>query len=503
MTFIKKRKYVRKNIKLNGGAGNSNRYPNADIFIPETLNNLDLKAKEKLLNEKYIPILDNARNFKKEIEENFNREQQILENKRLSDDKLKSFNDIERAKLSRNVWSDRMRNLGAMIWYLTYVLRLLVTSIYTVLLNIWNYVILPIIYGIFRILDKIFKIFLKFLEYFGFTFKEFVIYITSAFVYILNSIAGFFKNFKSTLFERGPFAHLFVTCLFIALIFGIVGAMSLASDDYNNIASNESQKTNGDSDLSGASSNPDSNTGDQRGEEAQKYLENEEWSTINFSDFMNDPIKTLSKFFSNLPFTIINSIFPPHIRNNVNSNIRMLYNLVSAPMGAPKIEDSKKITRGEIEGRPDNIYNVEIKHFNNINKLEYIKAIPSGNVCSIGKPKDIKWEFPENYYKSEKYDYSKLPNSIINRGECSSSNVTYNNKKTLIIPWELDSTGAYNIKCDDIKYYNGGSNLIGEVNKNINANILLDEVIQTEHKCIIRANDPISFINKCQTIKVT
>ena len=64
MTLIKKRKYVRKNIKLNGGAGNSNRYPNADIFIPETLNNLDLKAKEKLLNEKYIPILDNARNFK-------------------------------------------------------------------------------------------------------------------------------------------------------------------------------------------------------------------------------------------------------------------------------------------------------------------------------------------------------------------------------------------------------------------------------------------------------
>ena len=65
MTFIKKRKYVRKNIKLNGGAGNSNRYQNEDIFIPESLDNLDLEAKKKLLNEKYIPKLDNARKFKK------------------------------------------------------------------------------------------------------------------------------------------------------------------------------------------------------------------------------------------------------------------------------------------------------------------------------------------------------------------------------------------------------------------------------------------------------
>ena len=396
-----------------------------------------------------------------------------------------------------------MRNLGAMIWYLTYVLRLLVTSIYTVLLNLLNYVILPIISGILRILSKILDIFLKFLEYFGFTFREFVVYISSAIVYILNSITGFFKNFKSTLFERGPFAHLFVTCLFIALIFGIVGAMSLASDDYNNKRSDSPDIMIGNnlipninsSGSGGGSNDPLANT-------PPTYIEDEEWPTIIFEKFMIDPIATLSEFFSKLPSTIINSIFPPHIRNNVNSNIRMLYNFVAQSAGEQPMQDLKKINRDEFDagdGRPDNIYNVQIKHFNNINKLEYIKDIDDTNkVCSIGKPKDIKWEFTENHYKSEKYDYSKLPNSLINRSKCSSSDITYNNKKTLIIPWILDtSTGAYNIKCNDIKYYNGDNNPIE------NANILSDEVIDKEHKCIIRANGPISFSNECQTIKVT
>jgi hypothetical protein len=113
MAIIKKRKYVKKN---GGVFGKSKSYLNFDNYIPKNLEDLDLKSKNILLQQKYKTELENAEKQNKKILDEYNIKQQQLEDKRLSDNKIKSLESIESQKLDQTKWQYTVNFISAAVW---------------------------------------------------------------------------------------------------------------------------------------------------------------------------------------------------------------------------------------------------------------------------------------------------------------------------------------------------------------------------------------------------
>lgn len=451
MAIIKKRKYVKKN---GGVFGKSKSYLNLNNFIPQDLEYLNLKSKN-ILKDKYKTELENAEKENKRILDEYNIKQQQLEDERLSDKKIESLESIESQKLNQKSSHYWFTFLSAAFWKFATFIEYIISIAGSIIKGVLKLVLLPVVYFIVAFVNKLIEIFFKLVDYFGSTFKESVMYFSSAIVYILNSIGSFFKNFKSTILERGPFAHVMVTCLILAVIFGLVGYFSIESNNNKKEEPQPAVPPAVPQPTGGPASSGGTLPDDPLASESEKYLNgNTELYNIDFSEFWSDPFKNLANFFSKLPFILIDNIFPVHIQNNIKSNGRIFLNFILESSGRPALSESYKESREKNDGRNDDIYNIDIGLLNKRDLLTQLNGIPNDNIYSIAKPKDIIWKFPENYYKSNNYDYSKLPPSYVNKVDCDIDD-SYKNKKTLLIPWKLDNSGSvYKINCDYIYFSN-------------------------------------------------
>ena len=481
---IPKRKYVKKN-KTGGGSRNLN----VGLIMPEVLRNYNTKQKEILLEKKYKPLLEDAKKIEKENLKEYIDEVALKEKAREKDQQNQSKIDIaqyERDQKRSQFWFNKIGSgfyiLGAFIVGAFKYFGNKFIELIKLLFSLFNPIIIFFVTRVPAFFKNIYHIFAglfhsTFVEALRPTLKVIHDNVWRVCGVVWSFIGNFFTTFKEPLFTKGPFPHILACIVIIILILVFVFGYVIPSANNSNNINSPTSPASDIKDMLGISGATRDNTvpsvaGSSPGTTSEKSAvsmptydaekDKEYFSSENsLKNFNQDPLGFIYKLFSEGPYLLLNLIFPIELQRSCYSSINLAITKIHMVTGQPTNADVFSVTREDTKtiGRSDNVYNIELSLLNGYDNIDSIKDITdittNNKVYSLGRPKDIYWNLPENNYI--KSDYTKIPDSIKNIKD-STTNLSLEDKKHLTIPWK--NTGElYIISCDDIYYTNGGSNI--------------------------------------------
>ena len=498
----KERKYRSKKIK--GGVGNE---LNIGPFVPEQyaiMKDDDLERLKKI----YERDRDEANEIAEKKREEYNKNQQLLQEKRESDIKEHGIESASYSKFWQRVYLYIrliLKNIGSAIGFIVNLFKTFIS--WGSRFGKW------FIYKISSIFHVIWVTCGYIANYIGNTiigkllvrFIEGVVYTVK---YMLDTFWGFCKWLGSTeifsnlLFFKGPVPRIIWAIVLVAIVLGFILGWGIPkTTSVNNAMANSTPKYDGGILSTTDGTSGDSSAGTSTGSSTdptatQKTVldsspDDEYFSSSDkiFANFKNDPIDFIYKLIIYVQTKIKDSILPPEFMRTCLSSLRQLTDSIKRITNQPTTADDYSIQRDDIKtGRPDNIYNIDLSLIHNdgtINNINDILNSPehNNNVYSIARPKDIEWKMPNLNYKNS--DFSLLPDSIKNMVP-PGSKLSLNDKKSLTIPWKKNglNNAIYELSCADIYYTNSNISIDSIDNK---PDILRHKDDTT---CIIAENEP-------------
>lgn len=177
-----------------------------------------------------------------------------------------------------------------------------------------------------------------------------------------------------------------------------------------------------------------------------------------FKDFISNPFDYLSSCGTYAYQSVLNI---DAVQNLLNGT-RYSYNFTLSNLNLSDPDTTQTLDRkDEINGRCDNILNVDVKMFGDKSILKDRNINMANSVVMIGRPKDVEWEMSDNDFFNS--DYNKLPPSLQNKK--NQNNIALSDKKTIIIPW-ISKDNYYTLSCDEAYFKN---------NPNEKAKVLIDK----------------------------
>lgn len=537
---ISKKKTFKKTLKKGGSSTKLNVGP----FIPEKLSNFKKSQKEILLNEKYKPILDTAEKLRKARQDEFEKERSLLENQRKLDtqeaDKhyfAKLKDNFARYKQASNIFVKLLGYLGtAIVLFLGALWKILDFILDKFLLKtVFKYLFLSIKFilsGIGTVLGwalgtvkvlfvAFYRTFLKIIvDFLRPLFEKFLEYLAKLLATLYDFLKVIGVKIFETFFGNTPWAYFLVFLVFIVLIlvfvFGYVLPKTQSRSNPNNPSNlsaggypstpgtsygtldnlqngNRGSGSGGSGGGGGGCSMP---ANDKEGEHMPTYEAHKDGDYFSPENgprnFFNNPLEFLKKFFIEGPFILIDKFFPVELQKACYCSVNGVIDAIQIIQGNPSSYDKNQISRdvlknasGAKDGRPDNIYNIDLDNI--IRPLDInigIEDIDANKVLSLGQPKNIIWNMPSDSYL--KSDYSSLPNSVKNLKD-GIDKISLEDKKSVSIPWKAEG-GLYVLDTENAYFTN---------NSNIKANIFSS--IDTYFDTSINTNIPANSVNYTAT----
>lgn len=530
---ISKKKTFKKTLKKGGSSTKLNVGP----FIPEKLSNFKKSQKEILLNDKYKPILDTAEKLRKARQDEFEKERSLLENQRKLDTQEADKHYF--AKLKDNFANYKQTSnivvkllvlfLGALWKILDFILdKFLLKTVFKYLFLSIKFILSGLGTALGWALGTVKVLFVAFYR----SFLSVIINILRPILEkgleylakLLATLYDFLKIVGVKIFEtflgNTPWAYFLVFLVFIAIILVFVFGYVLPKTQSRSNPSNPSNLSPGGYPSTPGSSygaldnmqngNRSSGSGggggggcsmpanDKEGEHMPTYEAHKDRDYFSPENgprnFFNNPLEFLKKFFIEGPFILIDKFFPVELQKACYCSVNGVIDAIQIIQGNPSSYDKNQIPRdvlknasGANDGRPDNIYNIDLDNIIkplDININIGITGIDENKVLSLGQPKNIIWNMPSDSYL--KSDYSSLPNSVKNLKD-GIDKISLEDKKSVSIPWKA-AGGLYVLDTKEAYFTN---------NSNIKANIFSST--DTNFETSINTNIPANSVNYTAT----